>query len=156
DRIAGDLTGHAASLSQLYRDRALKEFSRPYEVKRFLVALSREDADKPRKAEEIVADSQIDAISRVIADQIAPFDLDGVQSAAFIWAMLSARGAVSRVVFAKLARRLRTAELSLRPDVEGLIDFLVAGQNLRQDGSALSFYHPRVEDGLRLAFMRRS
>ncbi|GEP53952.1 HEAT repeat domain-containing protein [Reyranella soli] len=155
DRIAGDLTGHAAALSQLYRDNALKELGRPYEIKRFLVALARVDANKPRKVEDLLADSQIDAISRVIADQIAPLGLDGIQSAAVIWALLSARGGVSRDVFAKFGRRLRAADPSLRPDVDGLIDFLVAGQNLRKDGSALSFYHPRVEDGLRLTFLRR-
>jgi DNA polymerase III delta prime subunit len=154
DSIAGDLTGHAHSLSQHYRKRALKDLSRPYEVKRFLVALSHEDAGKPRKVSEIVADSQIDAISRVIANQLGAFGLDGAQSAAVIWAMLNARSAVSREIFPKLLRRLRAMEPSLRPDVEGVIDFLIAGQNLREDGSALAFYHPRVEDGLRLTFMR--
>ncbi|MEO9786865.1 MAG: hypothetical protein ABJF67_04560 [Aurantimonas coralicida] len=154
DGIAADLTGHARAMAVQHRDRALEELTRPYEIKRFLVALGRENGEKPRKIDEILADSQIEAISQVIADQIAPFGLDGAESAAVIWAMLSARGAVARDVFAKLGRRLRKADPPLRPDVEGLIDFLVAGQNLRRDGAALSFHHPRVEDGLRLTFMR--
>ncbi|MER9949527.1 hypothetical protein [Mesorhizobium sp. M0047] len=156
DGIAADLTGHARALAGQHRDRALAELTRPYEIKRFLVALSRESGEKPRKIDEILADSQIQAISKVIADQIAPFGLDGAESAAVIWAMLNGRGAVAREVFAKLGRRLRAADPALRPDVEGLIDFLVAGQNLRRDGAALSFHHPRVEDGLRLTFMRRA
>ncbi|MBY3090187.1 hypothetical protein HFO72_05005 [Rhizobium laguerreae] len=156
DGIAADLNGHARGLAVQHRDRALGELTRPYEIKRFLVALSRENVRKPRKIDKILADSQIEAISKVIADQIAPFGLDGAESAAVIWAMLNARGAVARDVFAKLARRLRAADPQLRPDVEGLIDFLVAGQNLRRDGAALSFHHPRVEDGLRLTFMRRA
>lgn len=155
DGIASDLSGHARSLAREARTQALKKLSRPYEVKRFLVALSRENAKQPRKFDDIIADSQIEAISKVIAVQIAPFGLDGVQSAAVVWAMLSARGAVARGAFAKLMRRMRTADPSMRPDVEGLIDFLIAGQNLRQDGGTLAFYHPRVEDGLRLAFLRR-
>lgn len=154
DGIAADLNGRAKQLAAQHRDPALGALTRPYEVKRFLVALSREDGDKPRKVEDILADSQIEAISRVIADQIAPFGADGAEAAAIIWAMLSARGAVARDVFAKLGRRLRSADPNLRPDIDGLIDFLVAGQNLRQDGAALAFYHPRVEDGLRLTFMR--
>lgn len=156
DRIAADLTGHARGLAGQHRSRALGELTRPYEIKRFLVALSRENGEKPRKIDKIVADSQIEAISKVIADQIAPFGLDGAESAAIIWAMLNARGAVARDVFAKLGRRLRAADPPLRPDIEGLIDFLVAGQNLRRDGAVLSFHHPRVEDGLRLTFMRRA
>jgi len=152
DGISADLTGRAKQLATQHRQRALSALARPYEVKRFLVALSREDGTKPRKVDQILADSQIEAISRVIADQIGA---DGAEAAAAIWAMLSARGAVARDVFAKLGRRLRTADPNLRPDVDGLIDFLVAGQNLRQDGTALAFHHPRVEDGLRLAFMRR-
>ncbi len=154
DGIAADLNGRAKQLAARHRDRAIGALTRPYEVKRFLVALSREDGEKTRKVEDILADSQIEAISRVIADQIAPFGADGAEAAAIIWAMLSARGAVARDVFAKLGRRLRSADPNLRPDIDGLIDFLVAGQNLRQDGAALAFYHPRVEDGLRLTFMR--
>ncbi|MFG1404159.1 nSTAND3 domain-containing NTPase [Xanthobacter sediminis] len=153
DGIAADLGDHARRLATQHRDRALKELTRPYEVKRFLVALSREDSQKPRKIEEVLADSQIEAIAKVIADQIAPFGADGAEAAAVIWALLSARGAVARHVFVKLGRRLRSSDPNLRPDIDGLIDFLVAGQNLRQDGVALAFYHPRVEDGLRLTFM---
>jgi len=152
DGIAADLTGHAKHLAAQHRQRALAALTRPYEVKRLLVALSREDGEKPRNVDKILADSQIEAISRVIANQIGE---DGAEAAAIIWAMLSARGAVTRDVFAKLGRRLRSADPALRPDIDGLIDFLVAGQNLRQDGAALAFYHPRVEDGLRLTYMRR-
>ena len=155
DGIASDLTGHARSLAQAYREIALKSLSRPYEIDRFLVALSIEDANKPRKAHDIVADSQIDAISQVIAKQIEPWGEDGVASAAIIWALLAARGALARDMFPMLLRRIRSADSSVRPDVDGLLDFLVAGRNLRQDSAGLSFHHPRVEDGLRASFMRR-
>lgn len=156
DGIASDLKGHARGLATQHRDRALLELARPYEIKRFLVALRRENRENPRKIGEILADSQIKAISKVIAAQIAPFGVDGAESAAVVWAMLNARGAVTRDVFAKLGRRLRAVDPTLRPDIQGLIDFLVAGQNLRRDGAALSFHHPRVEDGLRRTFMRHA
>jgi hypothetical protein len=154
DGIAADLGDHARRLAVQHRDRALKELTRPYEVKRFLVALTREDSQKPRKIEAILADSQIEAIANVIADQLAPLGLDGAEAAAIIWGLLSARGAVARDVFVKLGRRLRLADPKTKPDIDGLIDFLVAGQNLRQDGLALALYHPRVEDGLRMTFLR--
>lgn len=153
--IASDLKGHARSYAQAYRQTALESLRRPYEIYRFLVALSEEDAHRPRSVDDIVADSQIGAISGVIARQIEPLGDDGVASAAVIWALLAARGAVVRDVFPKLLSRMRAADGTVRPDVDGLLDFLVAGSNLRQDGAGLSFYHPRVEDGLRMAFMRR-
>ena len=119
------------------------------------MALSREDARKARKAEDIVSDSQIDAISGVIAAQIEPMGDDGVASAAIIWALLVAREAVQRDVFTKLLRRMRGNDSSVRPDVDGLIDFMIAGRNLRRDGRCVSLYHPKVEEGLQKAFMRR-
>lgn len=155
DGIAADLGEHAKQLAVQYRGQALKKLTRPYEVKRFLVALGRETLQKSRNVADVLAESQIEAISQVIADQIAPLGADGGEAATIIWAMLSARGAIARDAFAKLGRRLRLADSNLRPDIDGLIDFLVAGQNLRQDGAGLAFYHPRVEDGLRLAFMCR-
>jgi hypothetical protein len=155
DGIASKLTGHAYALAQSYREAALNSLFRPYEIDRFLVALSRENAHKPRSANDIIADSQIHSISGIIAKQIEPMGDDGVASAAIIWSVLVARGAVAREVFSKVLRRIRNADNSVRPDVEGLLDFLVAGRNLRQDGASLSFYHPRVEDGLRMAFVER-
>src|SRR5258708_6067510 len=146
-----DLSGHASALARTHRTKALRALTRPYEIDRFIVAVSREDPAKPRKSDEILAESQIDAISRVIADQITAWGDDGVASAAIIWAMLDARGAVAAEVFPKLLRRLRGIDAALRPDVDGLIDFLVAGRNLRPDGPALAFYHPRVEDRVRMA-----
>ena len=153
DGIAADLGDYALRLAAQHRDRALVELTRPYEVKRFLVALSRENLEKPRRIDTILADSQIEAIANVLTEQLAPFGPDGAEAAAVIWALLSARGAVARDVFVKLGRRLRSAHPNLRPDIDGLIDFLVAGQNLRQYGVALAFYHPSVEEGLRLTFL---
>lgn len=156
DRLASDLSGHASVLARTYRDDALANLKRPYEIRRFLSALVRETAEAPTTVSDLIARSQIEAISSVIADQLAAFGVDGAQSAAVIWSMLVARGAVPDKVLAQLTRRLRASDFALRPDVQGLIDFLVAGDNLKRDGAALSFAHPRVEDGLRMAFMRRA
>lgn len=156
DRIASDHSGHARVLAAAYRDVALDRLGRPYEISRFLISLGDEQPNAPRPVSEIIADAQIEAISKVIADQIAPLGADSVESAAVIWAMLVARNAVPDAVFRQVIRRIRSANPNFRPDVQGLVDFLIAGQNLKRDGSAISFTHPRVEDGLRLAMLRRS
>lgn len=156
DGIASDLRGHARTLATTFRDDAIASLGRPYEVSRFLVSLGREDPEEPRPIAELVADSQIEAISHVVADQVSSFGTDGIQGAAIIWSMLIARSAVPDDVFTGLARRLRTIDPSFRPDVQGLLDFLQAGRNLKRDGAALSFAHPRVEDGLLLALRSKS
>ena len=51
---------------------------------------------------------------------------------------------------------MRRIDSSIRPDVEGLIDFMIAGRNLRREGLSVALYHPNVEEGLRMAFMRRA
>lgn len=53
-------------------------------------------------------------------------------------------------MFSKLRRRIIERGSSVRPELDSFIDFLVAGRNLRREGAVLTFYHPRVEDGLRL------
>jgi hypothetical protein len=156
DGLASDLRGHASVLAVTYRNDALAQLKRPYEIRRFLSALVRDTVEAPTNVSDLIARSQIDAISSVIADQLAPLGVDGAQSAAVIWSMLVARGALPDKVLAQLTRRLRSSDPSLRLDVQGLVDFLVAGENLKRDGPALSFAHPRVEDGLRMAFMRRA
>jgi hypothetical protein len=153
DEISSDLSGFSLAQARGHREQALKTLTRPYEIQRFLVALSGEDPERPRRIDEVLAESQIDAISGVIADQIAGRGGDGIVGATIIWAMLSARGAVAADVFPKLLRRMRSLDPMLRPDLDGLTDFLVAGRNLRHDSDTLSFYHPRVEDGLRMAML---
>lgn len=156
DGIASDLRGHARTLATTYRDDAIASLTRPYEVSRFLVSLARENPEEPRPVAKLIADSQIEAISQVVADQVTSFGIDGIQGAAIIWSMFIARSAVPDAVFTQLARRLRSLDPSFRPDVQGLLDFLQAGRNLKRDGAALSFAHPRVEDGLLLALRAKS
>lgn len=156
DGIASDLRGHARTLATTHREDAIASLGRPYEVSRFLVSLGREAPEEPRPVAQLIADSQIEAISHVVADQVSSFGTDGIQGAAIIWSMLIARSAVPDAVFTQLARRLRSLDSSFRPDVQGLLDFLQAGRNLKRDGAALSFAHPRVEDGLLMALRAKS
>ena len=154
DNLASDLTGHARALAQSYRKTALKSLQRPYEIDRFIVALQREIKTEPRSAEQIVSDSQIDAISGVIADQIKHMGSEGVVSSTVIWALLIARGSAIQDIIADLLRQMRSIDSSVRIDIDTLIDFMIVGRNLRQEGARISFYHPKVEEGLQRAFMR--
>jgi hypothetical protein len=149
DRMSTGLSGPTLHLATAYRDLALQTLSRPYEIDRFLVALTQKGTARQSDIERLLEESQVDAISRIVAQQIASLDRDGVAGATIIWALLSARGAVAADVFPILRRRLRALDPNLRVDLDGLVDFLVAGRNLRREHNALAFHHPRVEDGLR-------
>jgi len=155
DRIRSDLSGHAAELAQRHRRAALKALTRPYELDRFLVALTEQDPEKPEKIQLIIKASQIEAISSVVADQVGGRGKDGVAAAAILWAMLQARETLTSEMLLSISRLLRTVDATMRPDLEGMVDFLVAGRNLRREGEIITFYHPRVEDGLRMAIEGR-
>jgi HEAT repeat protein len=155
DGIRGGLTGNAASLATQYRKEALARLTRPYEIDRFLWSLTAEVPEKPGKIDDLLRASQIDAIASVVANQILGWDPGGVLAAAIIWAMLKARDALTVETLRGISRILRSVDSALRPDIDGMIDFLGAGRNLRIDGNVVMFYHPRVEDGLRVAIERK-
>lgn len=150
DRRRSDLSQQLAARALDYRERALQVLQRPFEVDRFFVALCREDPAAPRSAETLIAESQIEAISLVVTGQVCARSR-GVECAAFLWGLLAARGSVAQQIIPKLRRQLRQLDPSLQLEVEDLVDFLIAGRNLRRDGATLALYHPRVEDGLRAA-----
>jgi hypothetical protein len=150
DRIRGDLSGHAAELARQHRSAALEVLTRPYELDRFLVSLSAQHAKKPQKVNLILKASQIDAISSVVADQVKGRGKEGVAAAAILWAMLQARETLTIDMVHRIGRLLRAVAPAMRPDLEGMVDFLVAGRNLRRESETITFYHPRVEDGLRM------
>lgn len=155
DNLSQDLAGPVRITAQACRNKVIKFLKRPYEIDRFLVALSgTEGKVSGRKIDSLIADSQIEAISTVVAQQVS-VNQDMLDSAAVIWGLLSARSAVAQAVVPRIRRQLARVDSGFRPGIESLVDFLVAGRNLRLDNGVLSFYHPKVEDGLRLAFMSR-
>lgn len=155
DNLNQDLAGPVRETAQACRDRVINTLKRPYEIDRFLVALSgTEGKVSGRKIDSLIADSQIEAISTVVAQQVS-VNQDTLDSAAVIWGLLSARSAVAQTVVPRIRRQLARVDSGFRPGIEALVDFLVAGTNLRLDNGVLSFYHPKVEDGLRLAIISR-
>lgn len=155
NNLSQDLAGPVRKTAQAYRDRVVNSLKRPYEIDRFLVALSgTEGKISSRKINSLIAESQIEAISTVVAQQVS-VNQDMLDSATIIWGLLCARSAVAQSVVPRIRRQLVRVDSGFRPGIEPLVDFLVAGRNLRLDNGVLSFYHPKVEDGLRLAFMSR-
>ncbi|NJD34915.1 MAG: hypothetical protein FIA96_08800 [Betaproteobacteria bacterium] len=154
DLMCRGLAGHALDLAQMHRQQALRSLKRPYEIDRFIFTLSNEDPRKLRQLHEIVRESQIEAISSVVADQVAGLQNGGVACAAIIWAMLGARGAIPNDLVSKLRRWIRQQHADLNLELDAFVDTMVHARNLKRDGPLLTIYHPRVEDGLRMALER--
>ena len=93
DRRCIGLAGHPWDLAQAYREDALRALKRPYELDRFIYALMSEPYNSKRTSADIIKDSQIDAISSVVASQVRGLEEDGISCAAVVWAMLSKRPA---------------------------------------------------------------
>lgn len=150
DNHVGDLSGHAHALALAHRDVVLGRVRRPYEIERFLAALPREKEESPRSVYEILDASSIEAISSVIRDQTLGWGDDGVACAAVLWGLLRSSGSFDLADLRRVLRILRNTH-GQKPHVEGFIDFLGAGRNLRVVDHSIRLQHPRVEEGLRLA-----
>lgn len=153
DNHAADLSGHALALASTHREAFLGDRPRPYQIERFIAALPREREDNPRPLYQIVDETGIEAIAAVIRDQVINWGDDGIACAAILWGLLTADSAFTVPDLRAVLRALR-AQHHLKPHVEGLIDFLEAGRNLRIKGETVRLAHPRVAQGLRLALAR--
>ncbi|MDB5580849.1 MAG: hypothetical protein JWR80_6025 [Bradyrhizobium sp.] len=150
DNHVTEMSGQGHDLALHHRDAALPRLERPYEIERFLATLTREKPDQPRALHAILAQSGIEAISSVIRDQALGWGDDGLACAAILWGLLATAGSFDIRDLRKLMRRLR-ADHALKPHVEGFIDFMATGRNLRIDGDVVRIQHPRVLEGLGLA-----
>ena len=157
DGISSGLPEHGGQLARQYRIKALQNLSRPYEIDRFLISLGQEDPSHPRALADLLMDSQIEAISHVVSDQVYNLGRESITAATILWAVLKVReGSRKGRALCNFARDVRRSrDPILRSDMDGLVEFLTAGKNLRDDRSTIAFSHPRVEDGLRLAILRR-
>ena len=155
DRMCQDLPQNLRGYARLHRDRVLRDLHRPFEIDRFIAALGSEDPRKPRAISVLIAESQIEAISSVVRNQVIAWGEGGMSCAALVRALLASRDAVSADVVLKLRRVATRLDPSFRPEIDAFVDFLIAGRNLRRDGQTLALYHPRVEEGLRMALLER-
>jgi len=151
DNLCTDLASSVRVVARSCRDRVVKALLRPFEIDRFLAGLCANPGGETRL---LIANSQIDAISRVVTQQLSE-NTDKVMAAAILWGLLSARPVVGQSVIPSIRRQMMREDPNFRPGIEALVDFLVEGRNLRLDNGFLSFYHPKVEDGLRLAIIAR-
>ncbi|ADP70687.1 hypothetical protein Rvan_1430 [Rhodomicrobium vannielii ATCC 17100] len=135
------------------RDHVLGELATPLEIQKFfdgLIDTREPEINDPEFIRQCLEAAHRDSIEATVVSQVRNRDAWG--SAAVVWGLLKACSKVSRAstlpaIETRLAQRDRDFEDGLEP----FINFLVAGRNLRQVDSIVSYYHPRVEAGLETA-----
>lgn len=137
------------------RSRALDQLATPFEIDRFFALLKeRPVADHDSEGDFVTAilrETQTHSIETEIGRLIQA--RQAVHCASVIWALLAARGGLSRNDIPGIRRALSAQDPAFREGLEELLNALLAGGYLRQSGSEVIYAHPRVEGSL-MAAMR--
>lgn len=151
-------SGTLRTAAHTARADVLKLLRTPFEIVRFFQHLkggpSSGDTSEHAFVARVLAATQHDSIELELAQLIHA--RDAYAWAAVLWALLTTNNDVSREDLPALRRRLTALDSDFRKNsLEELINVLVAGGNLLQHGSRLTFAHPRVEQGFVVAMRKR-
>lgn len=136
----------------------LKLLRTPFEIVRFFQHLkggpSSGDTSEYAFVARVLAATQRDSIEVELAELVHA--RDAYAWGAVLWALLTTNSGVSREDLPALRRKLTALDSDFKKNsLEELINVLVAGGNLLQHGSRLTFAHPRVEQGFVMAMRKR-
>lgn len=139
------------------REWVLRELETPLEIQKFFDALAiGSDGDAELGSERVkqaIQDAHHDSIESTIVTQIN--HRSATHWAAVIWGLLKANAKLSRALMPEIQDRLVEHGDIYEQGFEELVNFLIAGRSLRQVDSAVSYYHPRVENGLECALLAK-
>ncbi|MUO31005.1 hypothetical protein [Agrobacterium vitis] len=143
------LKGGARRFAVESRKRALSQLLKPFEIDRFVLAI--ELSDENRDLDKLIGQSQVEAIARVVCEQITDSEerLKAVASAAILWALVAGSGAANREMLRPIRRSLRGRDIIV--DLESFSELMVLGNNLRDVRGNLTFTHPQIAKGFLLA-----
>lgn len=133
------------------RDAVLKQLKTPFELERFFKHLapgpSADDRNESALIGRVLASTLRDAIEVEVKNLIE--QRKDVHWAAVLWGLLVARDGFERAELPDIRRKLsRLDPVFFKDGLEALLNVLLAGDNLRQPTSRISYAHPRVELGL--------
>lgn len=149
DNHVSRLKGRDRQFAIASRTDALAQLLRPFEIDRFVLAVELSDGN--RNLEKLIAESQVDAIARIVCDQITESEekAKAIGSAAVLWALIAGSGAADRQLLRPIRRALR--ERDVKVDLDTFSELMVLGSNLRSRGDHLNFPHPQIAKGFALA-----
>lgn len=151
-------SGTLRTAAHTARAAVLERLRTPFEIVRFFAHLrggpGSSDNSEGAFVARVLAATQHDSIEVEVSQLIQA--RNSYRWAAVLWALLTTNDGVSREDLPALRRRLIACEPDLKSSsIEELVNVLVAGGNLLQHGSRLSFAHPRVEQGFVLAMRKK-
>lgn len=135
------------------RNEVLKKLETPLEIQKFFDAVSTIDREKfcntSAQVEEAIRLAHQNSIEKTVIEQIRA--RSDTRAAAVIWALLKVadKFKTSRVI--EIEDALSDESSDWDRGIMPLVLFFVAARNLKQAGEIVTYYHPRVESGIREA-----
>lgn len=144
------------TLAKESEGKVLAELATPLEIQKFFDALPTLGDKKQRNPAGLVAEAiqraHQDSIERTVVDQIE--QRRDVRAAAVLWGLLKANDKLSLGLLRQIEESLAEHGSLFERGVSPLATFFVAARNLRQAESTITYYHPRVEAGIKQALDR--
>lgn len=135
-----------------FRDRAVQTLKTPLEIRNYIVALAKgpnPGEDRQDFLLRALRDAHVQRFQDLVAEQVT--DRDDGYAATALWLLLKGQDSLTRDEMMR-SRRVMARQPGARPaSLEGLADFLRAGQSLDQVDDRYSYAHPQVEAGLAVA-----
>ncbi|HNO79721.1 MAG TPA: hypothetical protein PKN33_16870 [Phycisphaerae bacterium] len=132
-----------------HRERICRILRAPYSLTLFASRLLRVSNEKEADLEKLIHDSNVEAISSTVADELIELGRESIASAVAIWAWAMARQRLNLDDANNLRRLVREGGFSDPLDVQKLLRFLIEAQWFReQEGTFVG--HPAILQGLEL------
>lgn len=132
------------------KQEVLEVLETPFEIDQFVGVLRQgakpKDKDEDTFVARVLEETQRGAIEEEVKRLVKQNHC--VPAAAIVWALLAARGHISREDLPTIRRGINRRFNAIGDTLEDLVNMLVAGGTLRQPHDVVTYAHPRVENGL--------
>jgi hypothetical protein len=139
-----------------YQKEAVDRLKIPLEMQRYFDVLmdGRLEKENERQfVERCLAEASQGTIESAILNNVKK--REDWPLAAAVWGLFKSRAMQSFANIPAMQAGLTARDRTLEDRLEPYINFLIAGRNLRQNGVALTYHHPRVELGLEQALLEK-
>ncbi|MES2040096.1 MAG: hypothetical protein V4495_19950 [Pseudomonadota bacterium] len=134
----------------------LAELTTPLEIQKFFDALPTMEHEERFHPNALVSEAihlaHKDSIELTVINQIEA--RKDVRAATVIWGLLKANDKFHLKLLYRIEEKIAGVGSQYEKGVMPLINFLVAARNLRQTGTTITYYHPRVEAGIEKTLCR--
>jgi len=140
------------ALVEPFRNRAIETLSTPLEIRTYLSVVA-QGAKPGETGGDLAGRARHDANSRRFQDHVAAQIRERKDAAAatVLWLLFLAQDTLTREDLLRARQAMTRTAPDRTPDLEGLVNFLSAGQSLDHVKDRYTYAHPQVEAGLAVA-----